>query len=220
MKRVFSVVGLLLLTANGASAAPITWAFSGTVDVVDAALGATFSSSQTMAGSVTYDIDPSFVCAGSCQGADALQSYAGATDFSITVGSYTATFPTVADANNHPIQVTNDFSPTPRDSFSVSARLTGTPLNGFNPLAFLGLNDYQHTLLPDADLANVNLSAFIAAPDHFNFWYLAFSDFGGNPQISGNITAITQVTAVPEPSSLMLLGGGILALARKAWRRS
>jgi hypothetical protein len=220
MKRVFSVVGLLLLTATGASAAPITWAFSGTVDTVDPALVGTFNISQTMTGSVTYDIDPSFVCAGSCQGPNALQSYAGATDFTITVGSYTATFPAVPDASTHPIQVANDFSPTARDAVTASARLTGTPMNGFNPLVLLSLNDYQHTLLPDADLANVNLSAFITAPDHFNFWYLAFSPAGGETQISGNITAITQVTAVPEPSSLMLLGGGILAVARKVRRRS
>jgi hypothetical protein len=132
--------------------------------------------------------------------------YDALTDFTMTVGPYTASDPTFYHNVANSVQVLN----TPdRDSFIMAAPLDGPFIGGYNPIGFISIDKP----FADWDLANVGDLGNVPGAD--TFWYLAFSYSGGDPRLSGTLTSISR--AVPEPATLLLLGAGLAGVA--AFRR-
>lgn len=209
---------VLVLGPGRAEADSITYNFTGTVTSVSPSLSGTFNTSQTLSGSFTYDS----TTVGTLFGSDAsgISNYAGGlTNFVMTVGSYTASPPFGADITNL-VQVVNNLGGGWGDVFTVGARLTGTQLNGFNPIGFIQLQDTSQGAFSNTQLVDIgNLTGWTNQPGRTSQWYLAFSQGGDEPKISGTLTSISQVTAVPEPSSLALLGIGFAVVGICTRRR-
>jgi hypothetical protein len=195
---------------SAAHAAFITFHFSGQVNSVDPALSPTFSVGQTLAVSYTFDpttppragSDHTFAVF------DALKS------LNFTAGSYSA-----ASLAAQEIQVDAN-PPSPNDDrYAVVSRasdgLTGPPVNGL-PLDFFAfrLDAPSGSVFTDAEVlpTSLNLSDFTNQKTFFIF----FGPPTSPSVVSGTITSF-QVTGVPEPSGLALLGIGGLTLA--GWRR-
>jgi hypothetical protein len=210
-----AVAGVLLLASSGAQADTITYTFTGTVTSVDPSLSGTFNTSQTLSGSFTYESStPGFLNGSDSSG---FSNYPNAlTNLVMTVGSYTAAPPFGTDIFSG-IQVANNFFGD--DRFVLSSRLTGTQFNGSNPLGFISLDDTSQGAFSDTKLTDVgDLTGWTSLPNRSGSWYIAFSVTGGEPNISGLLTSVTQVT--PEPGSLVLLGTGLAMVARRLRRRS
>jgi hypothetical protein len=205
-------LGVLMLIAPAApaSAATMTISFNGSLTAVSSAVASQFAVGDTFTGTFVIDTDaPGSACGAFCQ------SYSSPlTVMSATVGSYNFSA-TVA------LQLT-EFS-TFYDEYSINAygaSLSGPPVNGMSPsLFFITLTDPTtaalstiHTLTPPVlgDYAERSFGIF-------------FETQGRVEAIAGTITSLSEVqtppTAVPEPTSLLLLGTGITALAARVRRR-
>jgi hypothetical protein len=198
-----SIALVVALLGAPARADLITYTFTGKVTSVDPALAGTFSAGQTLTGQYTFDPTTPPVAGSNSSFAvfDAL------TNLHFTLGSYSA-----ASSAAPEIQVDN--APTaPDDRYAVVSRasqgLTGPSVNGL-PLNFFAfrLDDSTGTVFSNALIlpTSLNLSSFDST---------AFFLFFGNTSpaiVSGTITSLTPVTAVPEPSSLALAGIGGLGL--------
>lgn len=208
-----TILTLLSLGIGSAEATPITYTFTGAVTFVDPSLSGQFNTSQSLTGSFTYEsTTPGILCGAPCTEAFGFRNYFDAlTDFNMTVGTYTASAPIIS---GNLVQVANNFFP---DRFVLTARLSGTQLNGFSPLGFISLDDTSTMAFSNTQLTDVgDLSNWMSFPNHTTTWYMAFSDHGDPPIISGFLTSITLVT-VPEPHSLMLMAVGLAALGLSCW---
>lgn len=220
MKRwVVIFVLLACCIASQSEALPVTYTFTGAVDHVAAEiLGANtpydFAIGQTITGSFTYDVDavsPPPFDSTLPGGVTWSNNYNALTSFTMTVGSYTASDPTLYQTVANIIQVLK--SPS-RDSFIMSAPLDGPVIGGYAPIGFMSFD----TPMVDTVLAHVGDLSTV--PGNQTFWYLAFSSDGGDPRLSGTLTSITQ-QAVPEPATVLLFASGLIGLiaGRKMVRR-
>jgi hypothetical protein len=209
-------LALVLISPVKSKADSITYTFTGTIMYVSPSLSGTFNASQTLSGSFTYDSSTAGVLFGS--DTNGFSNYSGAlTNFVMTVGSYTATPPFGTDLFSG-VQVANNYFGA--DRFVLSSRLTGTQFNGFNPLGFVSFDDASQMAFSNTQLADVgDLTGWTTQPNRTASWYLAFSADGGEPLISGTLTSVNRVAAVPEPGSLALLGIGLAILGMRTLRR-
>jgi hypothetical protein len=204
--------GVALVSFGGyvapASAALITYSFTGTVGGVDTDLNPPFSNGQTLIGSYTFD---SSVAARTGSNSN-FAVFDALTNLSFTIGSYTASSTGALE-----IQVDND-PPSPfKDRYAVVSRasdgLTGAPVNGLD-LDFFSfrLDDSTNAVFSDAlDLpTSLDFSDF----DSSSF-FVFFKDSQTSEifVVTGNLTSLQQQTAqaTPEPSAFLgLMALGIL----------
>jgi hypothetical protein len=188
------------LTGTAASAALVTFNFTGTVDTVHTQLASQFSTSQTMSGQATVNTSGAGVY--SIQG------------FNVNIGGYNATMgPSGAVTIN---DVTSG-----HDQFLLQVvQPNGVPVNSLNPSLFeIDLKGsssvFSNNALPSTP---PSLSSFT----NLNSWRLVFSP-GIGRAVSGTVASLT---AVPLPAAVILFGAGLVALAGlgaggwRQWRNS
>jgi hypothetical protein len=187
----------------------ITFAFTGTADLVDPALAGSFSAGQSLTG--TYTFDSTTVARAGSDSTFAV--FDALTHLNFTLGTYSATSTGAPE-----IQVDNNPPPPDDDRYSILARasdgLTGPAVSGLALDSFgFRLDDSTNSVFNNALVLPTSLN--LADFDNRQF-FLFFTDGTSSVDVSGTITSLR---AVPEPSSLTLAGVGGLSGLGLWWRR-
>jgi hypothetical protein len=193
--------GMLLwagIVATPASAVTIQYSFTGTVTQVNNQLTSRFSpnpSLSAMSGVMTVNTTDTNT------GSAIFGSYT-ITNFSLNIEGYSA-----AIGTSNTVEIRN--GPPGNDRFEVIVNAPNGPaVNFLAPRLFeIQLRGPNSIFTSDALPPS---SPTIASFTNRNLWRLVFG--AGNTAVSGVITAVTAMTAVPLPSTAILFGGALVAL--------
>jgi len=186
------------IVATPASAVTIQYSFTGNVTQVNNQLTSAFRlspSPSAMSGLMSVNTTDTNILNAN------LGSYTS-TNFTLNIGSYTATMGTSGT-----LEIRN--GPPGTDQFNVTMNAPNGPaVNSLAPRLFeiqlRGPNSiFTSDTLPPS-------SPTIASFTNQNLWRLVFG--AGNRAVSGVITTVTAMTAVPVPSTAVLFGGALVAL--------
>jgi len=200
-----------MLSAPTAMAALVTFQFSGYIDQededIDPLLASTFSSGDIISGSYTFESTTP-----DSDERDSFGQYFALVDFSLTVGSYTATYES-SEAAPGEIWVV-DGGVNEEDSYEVSAGLTGASVGGI-PLSFTALS-FRDSTLAMFSSTDLPLDAAMIAPFGPGSFQLSFVDDSDPLNLTGSdlygtITNI-QTSVVPLPGALILFLSGLVSV--------
>ncbi len=205
------------LLANPATAALVTFAFTGVVTNVKPSLNPPFTTSTLLTGSYTFNsLTPDFKPLNLNRGL----YYGAITALDVHLGSYTAT---MGDSGTNFIEIRNQSV----DRYTVQAPLTGppvltgSPVHEYSPLRFrIELTDPSGGMVLDDKLHATPPSISSLAQDN-RVWRVVFEDSGGIARIQGYLTSLT-ASAVPLPAAVILFGAGLVALVglgAGSWRQ-
>jgi hypothetical protein len=192
-----------------ATAAPVTYSYSGVIDFVDPALSGGFSTGDLLAGTYTFE-STTPARAGSTA---AFAVFDALLNVSFTIGAYGA-----SSAGAPEIQVDDAPSGAPNDRYAVLARasdgLTGAAVGG------LDLSTFGFRL---DDSTNAAFSTALTLPEDLSFGAFdssAFFVFFEDKLLFGHLTTLERV-AVSEPgiAALLALALAAFGLARQRARR-
>jgi hypothetical protein len=182
-----------------AGAVTIQYSFTGTVNQVSNQLSSRFTtspSSSAMSGLMTVNTTDT-------NSASAILGSYTITNFSLNIEGYTATMGTSGN-----VQIRN--GPPGNDRFEVTVNAPNGPLvSSLAPRLFeIQLRGPNSIFTSDAlPTPTPSITAFT----NQNLWRLVFGT-GTNRTVSGVMAAMTVVTAVPLPPSVILFGAALVAL--------
>jgi len=194
--------GVLLwagIAVTPVSAATIQYSFTGTVSQVSNQLSSTFTtspSSSAMSGVITVNTTDTNTLSAT------FGSYT-ITNFSLNIEGYTAT---MGSSGN--VEIRN--GPTGNDQFNVTVNAPNGPmLNARAPRIFeIQLRGPNSIFASDAlPTSSPSITPFT----NRNLWRLVFGA-GNTRTVSGVMTALTAVTVVPLPPTVILFGAALVAL--------
>jgi len=215
-KGLFVLIGVVVAVAGltpPVQAATITYYFSGTVDAVGTSLGSTIFVGEALTGSYTFD--PSIAGTGTNESA----VYDALTSFSLSIGSYSG-----SSAASEEIQVDSGSFGASDDRYAVVSRVS----QGLSPLIVngsqLGFFTFRLDDTTDSQFTAgaLTLPTSLSLPSfNSNGFFLDFGDFSTPFVVSGTLNYLSETapSAVPEPTSLLLLGTGVFGIGLAAWRR-
>jgi hypothetical protein len=182
-----------------AAAVTIQYSFTGTVNQVTPRLSSTFStnpSPSAMSGFMTVNTTDTNT-------ASAILGNYTITNFTLNIEGYTATMGTSGN-----VEIRN--GPPGTDWFNVTVNAPNGPLvTSLAPRLFeIQLRGPNSTFTSDALPPS---SPSITSFSNRNLWRLVFGA-GTNRTVSGVMAAMTVVTAVPLPPSVILFGTALVAL--------
>lgn len=217
--KVVTAFATVMFFANGLSgparAATYEVVFTGNVTSVEATLSGSFDTTQSLAGSYTFN---SSVSANA--GSDAnFATFDALLGFNFSIGSYAASSSAAAD-----IQIDNDPGFGDPDRYGVTSRasqgLTGADIDGLSLELFsFSLNDSTNAVFTDALQLPTALSLVDFDSTEFEVFFGSMSSFGS---IRGSITGLSIAlvpTPVPLPAALPLFAGGLGLMGLLGWRR-
>ncbi len=218
VRSIVLLVGTLLLGYRPVEASTIQIDLVGAVTSVDPALAGTFSVNDAIAVSLQYDsLTPDSIPDASTGG-----YYSAVTSVQATIGGYSITGSGALGG----VFISNSFS----DEFRASSNVTGAQVNGYDHISgtgfFVTLRGPSTVFASDALPTSLNLADFsLQKQFRLDFRDLSCGPATGGPcetaQVLGTFTTLTAAdTTVPEPGTLLLVGGGLLASSiRKRVRR-
>ena len=206
------VMGGLLwggLPANQAVAGLVTFNFTGAVSQVSTPLFPALNTGQTLTGSFTYN-----TATADSNGSSNTGRYNDAiTSLSVNLGPFAGTLGTATSLNSNFVKIVDSST----DTFDLRAPLTGSSVQGHDPLFFrITLKDPSGTVFGNDDLPTTAPSLSSFATNRFR---IVFENGSGIAKVRGSLTALT---AVPLPPAVILFGAGLIALVglgAGSWRK-
>jgi hypothetical protein len=207
MVLALAILGGVILRSSPVEATLVTIEIEAVVDSVDDPFGyleGNITPGDIITGIYTYDTDTPD--SSPLPGAGRYEHYAHPSGFSLSVGGLDF----VTDpANTHfLIEIVNNY---PSDdgygvvSYNNLPVSNGTSVNNIS----WALKDYSATALSSVELTTT-------APV-LTDWQVNYLNIGGGPGRSGFVfqAHVTSAVVIPEPSTILLLGFGTIALVRK-----
>jgi len=199
------------IAVTPATAATITYSFSGTVTSVAPKLSSTFNTTQPMSGLMKVDTSDT----SGTIGHPGIGTYT-ITNFSLDIGTYHAS----STGTTNQVIITDRVSGLDRLDVSVNA-LSGPSVHSTHPSASFNPSTFNIELRGPASIfssdALPTTSPSISSFTNKNLWRLVFEP--GTKTVSGIMTAMT---VVPLPAAVILFGAGLVALVglgAGSWRQ-
>ena len=209
------------MAVTPATAAPVTFSFTGSVGNVTGPVGNLFPTLGTgaMNGTITFSLPPA---PPNIPGA--YFSPSPITGLTLTIPSGLGTY--TAIQNTNPTSAVGIFNNSPGDGFvatSSMSQVNNSPIGAGNALPFnfyMEFLDSSGNVFSNQDLVT-SLNIMTTPPGlgsfNSNLWRLEFTD--GN-RVTGSFSSFT--APVPLPPAVILFGAGIVALiglGARNWRR-